>query len=365
MKKISQVRLGIIGVGWMGASYGRMIEGANLPNLKLVAVADPVADLSIFPHAKAFKDPQALIDSGEVDAVLIATPHYFHTTWGIAALRAGLHVLVDKPISVHKADALALIAAHQNSQQIFAGLFNQRTDPHYLKVRQLIQDGELGEIRRVQWTVTNWFRNQAYYDSAAWRGTWAGEGGGILMNQAQHNLDIFQWLFGMPTSARAFCRYGHYHNIEVEDDVTAYFEFANGSTGVFITSTGEAPGVNRLEIAAEYGRVEVTDGKILWQRNVKPMREFSNQSTDKYEQLESKAMEIRIDGHGAQHLGIIENFASAITQGVPLIAPAVEGLNSLELANAMLLSSHLEQTLKLPLDPSAYQSFLKNKIAGS
>ena len=238
---MKEVRLGIIGLGNMGKVHARSIVEGRIPRSRLTAVADSNAGaLKDFPDAKGFTDSAELLKSGEVDAVIIATPHYSHTTIGVQALQAGVHVLVEKPISVHKADCERLIAAHKSKKQVFAAMFNQRTDPYYIKLRELIQSGELGEVRRINWIITNWFRTAAYYASGGWRATWAGEGGGVLLNQCPHNLDLWQWIFGRPQRVRAFCQLGRYHDIEVEDDVTAYMEYKNGATGVFITSTGDS-----------------------------------------------------------------------------------------------------------------------------
>jgi len=242
------LRLGIIGAGVMGLAHAKNILENKIPRLRLAALCDGQRLTSPLPaDVTLFSDSRSLIRSGQVDAVLIATPHYSHTSIGIDALENNLHVLVEKPISVHKRDCEKLLAAHKGSEHLrFGVMFNQRTDPFYLKIRELIQTGELGEIRRINWIITNWFRTAAYYSGSAWRATWAGEGGGVLLNQSPHNLDLLQWLFGMPVSVRAFCRFGQYHDIEVEDDVTSYMRFKNGATGVFITTTGEAPGTNRL-----------------------------------------------------------------------------------------------------------------------
>jgi predicted dehydrogenase len=336
-----------------------------VPGLTLTAVCDPVSDLTVMGPVKAYRKSEDLIRSGEVDAVLIVTPHYQHTTVGIDALRHGLHVLVEKPISVHKADAQKLIAAHTSKKQVFAAMFNQRTDPHYLKLRELIQSGELGEIRRINWIITNWFRTQTYFNSGGWRATWSGEGGGVLLNQSPHNLDLLQWLFGMPKSLQAFCSLGRYHDIEVEDDVTAYLEYANGATGVFITSTGEAPGTNRLEITADRGRLVLEDNRIHWNRTEVPVQHYSDTSPERWIGPPVWNVEIPITGNGEQHLGILKNFAEAILHKKPLIAPAAEGLHSVELANAMLLSSHLGKRLTLPLNATAYANLLKKRIATS
>src|SRR3984893_18027911 len=334
------VKLGIVGIGSMGTIHAQSVVGGNIPRCKLTAVCDPkVERLSQFPSAEGFVSADDFLRSSETDAVLIATPHYSHTVIGIRALEAGRHVLVEKPISVHKSDAERLIAAHRNSDQVFAAMFNQRTDPFFLKLRQLVQAGDLGAIRRVSWTITNWFRTEAYYQSSDWRATWAGEGGGVLLNQCPHNLDLFQWIFGMPTTVRAFCRFGRYHEIEVEDDVTAYLEYPDGMTAIFSASTGEAPGTNRLEVAAERGKVVIESDSFLFTRNEVPMSEFSRTDPGRFSAPETWEIQIPIAGHGHQHNGILVNFVSAILDQAPLIAPAREGIFSLELANSFLLST--------------------------
>ena len=265
---MKSVRLGIIGLGNMGVGHADNIVSGKIHRCEITAVCDPAAEKAArYPKAKSFTRSDELVRSGLVDAVVITTPHFDHTDIGIAALQDGLHVLVEKPISVHKADCERLIAAWKNPKLVFAVMFQQRTDPCYRKIRELIQKGELGQIRRINWIITNWFRTEAYYKLGSWRATWAGEGGGVLLNQCPHNLDLFQWFFGMPKRVRGFCTLGRYHDIEVEDDVTAYFEYADGATGVFITSTGEAPGTNRLEIAAENGRLVFEDDRLSFLRN--------------------------------------------------------------------------------------------------
>jgi predicted dehydrogenase len=313
----------------------------------------------------AFSESRDMIRSGKVDAVVIATPHYEHTTIGIDALEQGLHTLVEKPISVHKADGERLIAAHRNPKQVFAAMFNQRTDPYYKKLRQLIRAGELGELRRVQWTITNWFRTEAYYRSGGWRATWAGEGGGVLLNQCPHNLDLFQWMFGMPKRVRAFCRLGRYHEIEVEDDVTAYMEFPNGATGTFITSTGEAPGTNRLEVVGEQGKVVYENDRLTFTRNEIGMSQFSATTKERFSMPPVWHVEIPLSGHGGQHVEILQNFANAIGKGEELIASARDGIHSVELGNAMLLSTFEDRTVDVPLDARRFESILKEKIASS
>ncbi len=363
---MQDLRLGIIGLGNMGQVHANALTAGKVSRCRLTAVCDPDPQQARnYPGAHGFLSSSELIASGEVDAVLIATPHYSHTTIGIEALEAGLHVLVEKPLSVHKADCERLIAAHRSADQVFAVMFNQRTDPFYRKLRDLISDGELGTIRRVNWTVTHWFRTAAYYASGRWRATWAGEGGGVLLNQSPHQLDLWQWLFGMPGKVRAFCQFGRYHDIEVEDDVTAYFEYENGTTGVLITSTGEAPGTERLEIAAERGRVIIENDRFRFTRNEVPMSEFCRDSVDWFGKPSTWEVEISLSGHGGQHTEVIRNFVDAVLDGKALIAPAEEGIRSVELANAVLLSSFTDATVALPMDASAFEHSLNERIARS
>ena len=361
-----KVRLGIVGLGLMGRAHAANLLSGKVSGLELTAVADTSPEnLALVPGVPSFGTLEAMIASGLIDAVLIATPHFLHTPLGIAALGAGLHVLVEKPVSVHKADAELLIAAHTRRDRVFGAVFNQRTDPYYIQLRQLIRDGGLGEVRRVNWTITNWFRTEHYYASGSWRATWAGEGGGILLNQCPHNLDLLQWLFGMPKSVRAFCNFGRYHDIEVEDDVTAYLEFPNGATGVFIASTGEAPGTHRLEVVGERGRVLLENDRLVFTRNETAMSEFSRTATSSFSLPATTEAVLTPSDHGEQHLGILRNFAAAILEGTPLVALAAEGVRSVELANAMLLSAWTDRTIALPLDAVAYGRALQRKIAAS
>jgi predicted dehydrogenase len=350
----------------MGRVHGKNILDGKVPGGTLGAVADFLPEhAKLFPETKFFSTPEDMIASGAIDAIIIATPHFSHTSIGIAALKAGLHVLVEKPISVHKADAEKLIAAHTNKKQVFAAMFNQRTDPYYIAIRDLVRTGALGPIRRINWTITNWFRTHAYYASGGWRATWAGEGGGVLLNQCPHNLDLFSWMFGQPKRVRAFCSFGRYHDIEVEDDVTAYLEYPDGATATFITSTGEAPGTNRLEVAAEKGRLVMEADKIVLTENEMPMGEFSRTTKESFAAPKTAEKLIPAEGHGGQHVTIMQNFVAAIAEGAPLIAPAEEGINSVELANAMLLSTFEDRAVDLPLDGARYEKALKEKIAQS
>ena len=366
---MNTVRLGIIGMGNIGKHHAEYLLAGKVSRCELVAVCGPTpAKLEIYQPIKIYDDGEQLIRSGIVDAVVIATPHYQHTTLGIAALENGLHVMVEKPISAHKADAERLIAAHQKQSRrrlVFGGMFQMRVEPRYVKIRKLIQSGELGEIVRINWIITDWYRTDAYYASGGWRATWKGEGGGVLLNQCLHNLDTLQWLCGMPARVRGFCQLGRYHDIEVEDNVTAYLEYPNRATGVFITSTGEAPGTNRLEITGTLGRIVLEKDTLSFTRNEVSMTDFSKTSPVGFLKPDVWNVDIPIENAPAPHAAIMQNFVDAILDGVPLIAPGEEGIHSVELANVMLYSSLLGKTVELPMDSRAYEKKLKQLIAGS
>lgn len=363
---MNTVRIGIIGLGNIGKYHAEYLLGGKVSRCELTAVADAFAPLDRYRTLKTFVDGEDLIRSGAVDAVLIATPHYQHTTLGMAAFAAGLHAMIEKPISVHKADAERLIAAsRQRPGLVFGAMFQLRTEPRYLKIKSLIDSGALGRIVRVNWIITDWFRTEAYYASGGWRATWKGEGGGVLLNQCPHNLDLLQWLCGSPTRVRAFCQLGRYHDIEVEDSVTAYLEWADGATGVFITATGEAPGTNRLEIAGTRGRLVLENHRLLFTRNEVPMDDFSRSARAGFARPEVWHVEIPFDNAPAQHATLTQNFVDAILDRAPLLAPGEEGIRSVELANAMLFSSLRGETLSLPLDGAAYERQLQDLIAHS
>ena len=366
MSTLSEVRFGVIGYGNMGRYHAKNLSTGVIPGARLTAVCDEKSGGEVkIDGVKGFTSIAEFFDSGLFDAVLIATPHFSHTTLGIEALKRGLHTLVEKPLSVHKKDAERLIAAHTDPKVVFAAMFNQRPDPRYKKVRDLLRSGELGELRRVNWIITNWFRTESYYASGGWRATWKGEGGGVLLNQCPHQLDLLTWICGMPTTVRGFCKLGKYHDIEVDDDVTAYLEFANGATGVFITTTGEAPGTNRLEVTGDRGKIVVEDGKLRFTRNESPMHEFSQKATGGFDKPDVWNIDIPVDGDGGQHVTITRNFVNAILKGEELLSPAREGIHSVELANAILYSSLEDRTVQLPLDSDAYEAKLNHLIATS
>lgn len=371
MAELSNVRLGVVGIGNMGSSHVDYLMKGQVPLATLTAIADsdPVRIQRVKDQhgdkIAYFDDALKLIHSGKCDAVIVATPHYDHPPLGIAALKAGLHYMSEKPAGVYTKQVKELNEVAKTSGKLFGVMFNQRTIPAHQKVKQLLASGEVGEIRRVNYTITNWLRSQIYYDSGGWRGTWSGEGGGVLMNQCPHNLDLFTWWCGTPDTVRAFCRFGRYHKIEVEDDVTAYCTFANGATGVFVTTTGEAPGINRLEVAGDRGLLTLENDKITFKRTVSGVQELIDTTPNSFPNMETWDVQIPGGGKSDQHRSVTENFVSAIAKGTPLLAPGYDGINGLALCNAMLLSSWTDTTVKIPFDDNLYWDELQKRIKGS
>ncbi len=367
MSTTRNVRLGIIGMGNMGKFHADYLLADKVSRAELAAVCSPSpAKLESYKAVKIFDDGEKLIRSGAVDAVVIATPHYQHTSLGIAAFEAGVHVMVEKPISAHKADAERLIAARrQHPKLVFGAMFQFRTEPRYTKIQKLIQDGELGDVVRINWIITDWFRTEAYYASGGWRATWKGEGGGVLLNQCLHQLDTLQWLVGMPARVRGFCQIGRFHNIEVEDNVSIFLEWKNGATGVFVSSTGETPGTNRFEIVGTRGKVVLENGKLTFTRNDADMIEFSKAAKTGFAKPEMTEENIPFENAPAPHATLMQNFVDAILDGSPLMVPGEEGIHSVELANVMLYSSLINQTVELPMDSAAFEVKLQQIIADS
>lgn len=372
---MEQVKIGIIGVGNMGSDHSKRIVNGDVPELKLVAVADRSqarrdwAKENLPEDVKIFNEGDELIDSGVCDAVLIAVPHYQHPTLAVRAFEKGLHVMCEKPAGVYTLAVREMNEAAKKSGKVFGMMFNQRTNCVYRKMHELVHSGELGAIKRVNWIITDWYRTQSYYDSGSWRATWDGEGGGVLLNQCPHNLDLIQWICGMPIRVRAFCHEGKWHDIEVEDDVTAYLEYPNGATGVFVTTTGDAPGTNRFEITLEMGKlvcVLSNEGTSLTlYKLAENEREFCRTCPQGFEKPAMEIIEVETDGQNPQHNGVLKAFAANILRGEPLVAGGEEGINGLTLSNAMHLSSWLDRTVELPLDEELFLSELNKRRAAS
>lgn len=366
---MEQVRLGIIGIGGMGTNHANSLLKGWVPEMKLSAVADvrqcrlDWAKENLPEDVQIFDDGRKLIDSGCVDAVLIATPHYLHPEFVIYALEHGVHAISEKPAGVYTKQVREMNEVAKKSDRVFAIMLNQRTNCVYRKLHEMIESGELGAMKRVNWIITDWYRTQAYYDAAGWKATWDGEGGGVLLNQSPHQLDLLQWLCGLPVKVRAFCHEAKWHDIEVEDDVTAYMEFENGATGVFVTTTGDAPGTNRLELTFEMGRIICEKGKLIYDRLEENERTFCKTCPDGFKTPKTETIEIETDGMNEQHVGVLKAFAARILRGEKLVAEGTEGIRGLTLSNAMHLSAWLDRTIELPFDEELFLQELNKRRA--
>lgn len=370
---MAHLRIGILGMGNAGSHHAGYLLRDEVAEVTLAAVCecspDPARQAAVRAQVGAgvqvFDDYQRMLASGAVDAVLVAVPHPGHAAAVIAAAAAGVHALVEKPVAVHVGQARAMAAAAAAAGVAYGAMFSMRAFRSYRTIRDLVAGGELGELRRVSWTATRWFRPQSYYDSAGWRGTWAGEGGGVLINQAPHTLDLLQWIAGMPARLSARCGFGRHHRIEVEDEATALLEYPSGATGVFTTSTGEAPGTDRLELAGDRGKLVYEDRQLVFWRTRRGVRAFSDDpATPGFAEPEHWRIPIPVEADEGYNKAAVGNFARAVLHGEPLLAPGVEAGNSLELSNAMLLSAWSGGAwIDLPVDAGAIERELAARCA--
>ena len=365
------LKLGIIGVGNIGSGHVERVTGGGCPDIIITAVADRRVSRrewaeKALPEAKIFVEGSDLIKSGASEAVLICTPHYQHPTLAVEAFEAGLHVLCEKPAGVYTLQVRDMIAAADKHPELtFGMMFNQRTNCVYRKMKEMIDGGEIGEIKRMSWIVTDWYRTQYYYDSGAWRATWAGEGGGVLLNQCPHQLDLLQWLCGLPAKVHAFAQEGKWHDVEVEDDVTAYLEFPNGATGTFITTTGDAPGTNRLEITGTKGTLICDYNGLIFKKLAMNEREWCATCKEGFRKPDCENITVETDGKNDQHTGVMNAFAAAIEKGEALVADGREGINGLMLSNAIHLSAWTGETVSLPIDEKKFYDMLMEKCKTS
>lgn len=369
---MDKVKLGIVGFGNMGSTHVSNIMQGDVPNMEITAICDIAparreAAKKLYSEIPVFEHATALFQSGLCDSVLIAVPHYGHPALAIEAFSYNLNVLTEKPAGVYTKQVKEMNEAAAKSGKVFGIMYNQRTNPVYQKLREMIQRGELGHIKRITWIVTDWYRPQAYHDSSTWRSTWSMEGGGTLINQNPHQIDLWQWLFGMPDRIYSRMSFGKYYDIEVEDDVMAYFEYDNGTTGEYITSTGEAPGTNRLEIACDMGRIIVENNEIQFKRNIISERVYNRQNKSSFKKPE--CWDCRIPAETAkekQHVTILKNFASAILNGTELLAKGEEGIKGLTISNAMHLSAWTGETVDVKSFPDEkFYELLQERIKNS
>ncbi len=368
---MSTIRLGIIGAGNMGSGHIRNILSGECPEITISAVADRRSSRREWvkeqlPEAILFTEGAELIAAKVCDAVLIATPHYQHPVLAKLAFAQGLHVMCEKPAGVYTLQVREMIeAADAHPECTFGMMFNQRTNCVYRKMKEMIDSGEIGQMKRMSWLITDWYRTQFYYDSGAWRATWAGEGGGVLLNQCPHQLDLLQWLCGLPQKVHAHCHEGKWHDIEVEDDVTAYLEFENGATGVFVTTTGDAPGTNRLEISGTKGKLVCENDVLTFTRLETDEREWCVTCQEGFKKPDSQTFTVETDGENKQHVGVLNAFAAHILRGEKMVADGREGIRGLMLSNAMHLSAWENQAVTLPIDEQRFYDLLMERCQSS
>jgi len=375
----NKVRLGIVGLGVEGAAYATFITQGMVPNMEIGAVSD--VNPALEQKAKElgvpfFTDYKELITSGLVDADVTTVPHYLHPEVGIYALEHGVHALVEKPVGVYTKQAQRLIDVAKSKPELkFGVFFNQRTNPLYKDLKDLIASGELGALRHTSWIITNWWRPQGYYDSSAWRATWGGEGGGVLVNQAPHQLDLWQWICGVPKSVFAKAQFGFRRDIAVEDEVNALVSFADGATGSFMTSTHDLVGTDRLEILCDSGKVVVENSKdvTIWRLN-QPEQEISkNMGMEEVAKLFRGQLDTSTfltkdtkqysSVWGEQHSEVLRNFAAAIHGEEELLAPGADGIHGVRLANAIHLSTWSGEEVSIEnFDDNQYLDELNQRI---
>ena len=370
---MEKIKLGIIGIGNMGSGHANNIKNGRCPEIELAAIADINPERLDWAKQQGyaenityFNTAEEMLDSGIINSCLIAVPHYDHTKYAIECMKRGIHVMVEKPAGVYTKQVREMNAeAEKHPEVVFGMMFNQRTNCVYRKLRELVQSGEYGEIRRTNWIITDWYRPQCYYDSGDWRATWSGEGGGVLLNQCPHQLDLWQWICGMPVKVEAHLHFGKWHDIEVEDDVTTYVEYANGATGVFITTTGDAHGTNRFEIQMDKAKFVIENDKLIMTEYEMTEQEFSKTNTKPFDTVGSTTTEVETDGENPQHVGVLNAWADAILHGGKLVAEGKEGINGLTLSNAMHLSAFLGKEVEIPFDEELYYNELMKRVATS
>lgn len=372
---MEKVRYGIIGLGNQGSHYalyifdqGRAVDACvtamcDINPAKIEAMKEKTTNKDVV----YFENYIEMLDSGLCDAVLVEVPHYQHPEMVIECLKRGINVICEKPAGVYAKQVREMNEVAAKSKAKFAMMFNQRTSCLYRKMREMVQAGDIGELQRVTWIITDWYRTQNYYDSGIWRATWEGEGGGVLINQCPHQLDLVQWVVGkLPKYVSGFCQYGKWHDIEVEDEVTAFFEYDNGATGMFITTTGETPGTNRFEISGTRGKLVCENGKLYFYKNDVDSREYSQTSTVEFGRPKWENIEVETDGNNLQHIGIINNFTEALLEKEDFFVDGVEGIRGVELMNAIELSGWRGgEKVELPVNEDEYLAELNKRRATS
>src|SRR5436190_6484216 len=297
----------------------------------------------------------------EPDVVVVCTPHPSHPALTAEALEAGAHVLVEKPLAPEAREAEAMIDAADRAGRLLGVCFQQRFRPPVAAARALISAGRLGELVRVS-IVDPLYRPNSYYRTASWRGTWQGEGGGVLMNQAPHTLDLLCHLAGPPATVWGRSR-RRLQPMEAEDSASALLEYAGGAAGTIAVSTVE-PGAQRIELVGDRGRIEIVGETIVFERFEPPLSAHLPAASEMFAQPAIVAEQVELPVGRGDHLEVHADFAAAVRGGRAPRVPAHEAIWSLELANAIVLSTHTGRAVRLPVDRDAYAALLADLRSG-
>jgi len=358
---MNPVRFGIVGVtGVIGGTHIRAIRQTEGAELAAVTDLNLAAAQRVASEARCelLKNFDWLIKRADIDVVCLCTPHALHAEQAIAALKSRKHVLTEKPMAVTVADADKMIAASEKYDRKLGVVFQYRFRPSVLAARALLQRGQLGQLYRVT-VVHAAFKTQYFYDAAAWRGTWKGGGGGVLINQAPHYLDLLAYLVGMPTRVAAWNR-TLTHRIEVEDTASALMEFPGGAQGFAHFNTVQAPGESRIEIVGDRGTLRIEDNDVrLFQPEI-PLRQFAQ--TDRshiYAYPRTAEVRVPLASSEATHATVLQDFIDAVRHNRPPACDGQEGRKSLEIGNAMLLSSFSGKPVELPVKRPSIRRLIK------
>lgn len=352
------MRFAVIGVG--AGVFSMHKPALQASGVEVVGVSDVNVDAARSRAEEIgcpyFRDHRDLLNRTRPDAVAVLAPHPLHAPLAIDCLDAGAHVLVEKPIAVDVAGADRMIEAAQRNKRLLAVNLQHRTRSEVRTAKKLIGDGRLGDVQRVQLTAI-WTRPAFYYRMGGWRGTWRGEGGGILMNQSPHNLDVICHLAGQPRRVMAWNR-NLFHQIEAEDTSVAMLEWANGAVGTLLVSTAQIGEAERMEFGGTHGVLLLARGGLEFVESGQDVRAFLAESQNPFGKPELEARDITLEAGTGDHAAIYANFVDAVTNGTPLVAEGTEARMSLELANALIYSSMTGQPVDLPLDRAAYAEML-------
>jgi len=367
---MKKVRFGVIGLGNMGMLHCRFIQAAGSRSFCVTAGCD--CDPRRKRIAKDcgihfFSDAQEMYDSGLIDAVIITTPHYWHPPLTFRAARRGIHVLCEKPLASSVGQARAMIAECRKRKVALGAMLQQRCRPAMVKMKQLVDQGAIGDIFRVQMICSSWFRTQRYYDSGAWRGTWDGEGGGVLINQAPHSLDLFQWVgLGLPKTIVANVATRE-HKMECEDTANVICDYGSGRVGYIYASTAEEPGMEQLMLIGDKGTLTAEGGsKLTIGRLRVPISKHvyaSRKASAGGAEQKLTVSQVKVSARKSGHIDVIRAFANHILKGTPMVATGAESLIELEISNAAYLSGYNNsRSIKLPVDAKAMERLLDRLI---